>query len=289
MTNYESWFTSKKEKIQIDSITIYKNLSSEIVKKLDENLSVGEIVKWIRSETQEAFRNTYGKNPETGSLNNAVGRWNEFIATTMLSEIAIDLNKTTDSSILIFSIPNSSLQKDEQERVSSSFLNLFNRNEFAEGKSLAKLRQFKNQILMSSPDYVITINQDTTLITSISNLLNKQAREPEKLDIYHFLEGKLHIQDLKAVASLKTSNRPDRRYQPLFEAATIKAISYSLNQNWKYYMVASELTPADRTIFDIAIAPHGIVLNEYIKLVDGTYPYSKKEDLVKLVEDCINS
>ena len=50
----------------------------------------------------------------------------------------------------------------------------------------------------------------------------------------------------------------------------IKAMGYVLHQNWQYYMVASELTSADRTIFTTAVAPHGIALEQNFKLVDGT-------------------
>jgi hypothetical protein len=73
----------------------------------------------------------------------------------------------------------------------------------------------------------------------------------------------------------------------LFEAAMIKAMGYILTQSWGYYMVASELTSADRTIFSTAIAPHGIVMEENLKLVDGTYLYNRKQDLIPLVEDTL--
>jgi len=52
-------------------------------------------------------------------------------------------------------------------------------------------------------------------------------------------------------------------------------------------MVASTLTPADETIFSKAIAPHGIALEQNFKLVDETYLYNKKEDLVSLIESAI--
>ena len=101
------------------------------------------------------------------------------------------------------------------------------------------------------------------------------------------LQKQLNPEEVKAAVYLKTSNRPDRRYQPLFEAATIKAMSYSLKQKWRYYMVVSELSAADKTIFDTAIAPHGVALQQDFKLVDGTYKYERKEDLVTLVKTAI--
>lgn len=52
-------------------------------------------------------------------------------------------------------------------------------------------------------------------------------------------------------------------------------------------MVASELTSADRTIFSTAVSPHGIVTEQNFKLVDSTYLYNRKQDLMQLVEDAL--
>ena len=67
----------------------------------------------------------------------------------------------------------------------------------------------------------------------------------------------------------------------------IKAMGYVLHQNWQYYMVASELTSADRTIFTTAVAPQSIALEQNFKLVDGTYLYARKTDLIHLVESAL--
>jgi Cfr10I/Bse634I restriction endonuclease len=53
-----------------------------------------------------------------------------------------------------------------------------------------------------------------------------------------------------------------------------------LTQN---YMVVSDLTPADKTIFSKAIAPHGVALEQNFNLVDDTYYYTRKADLLPLV------
>lgn len=288
MVNYTEWFTEGNEgKIQINSLAIYKVLSSQVVKQLDDNLCVNEIIGWIKRQTIEAFELQYSKIPTDGALNNSVGRWNELIATSLLSEIAIDINHRSTNSIIIFSLPNSQLQKEGSIEASSKFLSLFSNDEFASGRSLSKLVSFKNNIFLPSPDYIITVFKHKENSQHIHSLLEKQAREPDSILLYKTLKGKIRIEDVKAAVSLKTSNRPDRRYQPLFEAAMIKAMNYTLQQNWKYYMVASELTTADRTIFRTAIAPHSIALEQKSLLVDDTYLYNKKEDLVPLIEAAI--
>ncbi|WP_322744390.1 MULTISPECIES: Cfr10I/Bse634I family restriction endonuclease [unclassified Coleofasciculus] len=187
----------------------------------------------------------------------------------------------------MFSLLNSQIQKEAQEEVSSKFLTLFSSDQFNDGRDLSKIAPFKNKIFLPSPDYIITVinNRETSVL--IQSLLEEQARKPDSLSIYNLLKGKLKVEEVKAVVSLKTSNRPDRRYQPLFEAAMIKAMRYVLHQNWQYYMVASELSSADRTIFSTAVAPHGIAIEQDSQLVDGTYLYNRKLDLVPLVESAL--
>ena len=103
MVNYTEWFTKGTHgKIQINSTAIYRHLSLEVVEKLDSNLSVNEIIDWIKTQTREAFNSIYGQNPEGHALNNATGRGNEFIATSLLSEIVLEINKDNDACSGIF-------------------------------------------------------------------------------------------------------------------------------------------------------------------------------------------
>ncbi|MBE9019180.1 Cfr10I/Bse634I family restriction endonuclease [Chroococcidiopsidales cyanobacterium LEGE 13417] len=287
MDNYTSWFTPDRDgKIRINSILIYKSLSSQIITKLDSNTSVNEIVRWIKHETIEAFKIKYKKQPEVGALNNASGRWNEFLATSLLSEIVVDLNIENKLCIIIFSLPNSQVQSNK-DIAYSKFIGLFHKNEIDTKQALSKIEPFQNNIFLPSPDYIIAVLNQESIFTQVQRLLKAQVREPDSLALYDLLKGRLHLAEVKAAISLKTSNCSDRRYQPLFEAAMIKAISHLLEQNWRYYMVVSELTDADRTIFCQAIAPHGIALRQNFSLVDGTYLYNRKADLIPLVEAAI--
>ncbi|CCQ54389.1 MAG: Cfr10I/Bse634I family restriction endonuclease [Crocosphaera sp.] len=287
--NHELWFTPRKNKIQINGTIIYKDLSEKIIEKLNDNLSVSEIIRWIREKTQYHFREEYGYDPQVGSLNNSAGRWNELIATTILSKIILNVNQQLENSfyVVTFQLPKSRLKNKNNHQLSSQILNLFHPSSFNKGQLLEQISQFKDQIFMPSPDYIIAVIPQK-FIPSIQPLLQHQAENPDNLEIYQFLESKLKPNNIKAIISLKTSNRSDRRYQPLFEAAMLKAISYTLHQNWKYYMVSSELSSADNTIFETAIAPHGLVLGKNLKLVDGTYNFTQKEDLLKFVKEAIN-
>lgn len=288
MVSSTQWFTQGTDgKLQINSIAVYRNLSPQIVTKLDEDLSVSEILNWIKNETIEAFSARYANKPEVGALNNVVGRWNELIATTLLSEIVSEMNQESEHCIAIFSLPNSRVQKEGADEASSKFLSIFSKDESISENTLAKITPFRNKIFLPSPDYIIVVLKEDGVSTYVQPLLEQQVREPDSLALYNFLKGKIHIEEVKAAVSLKTSNRPDRRYQPLFEAAMIKAMGYVLKQSWQYYMVASKLTLADKTIFSTALAPHSVALQQNFKLVDGTYPYTRKKDLIPLIEAAV--
>lgn len=283
MVNKDLWFgDGKKGKIQINSIVIYKDLYPEIRQKLNHNRkSAPEIVSWIESQTISAFQKEYNKNPTKGALNNALGRWNEFIVTTLFSEIALEINQNRLFPIVIFSLPNSRIQAIREQQTYSRFISLL--KEESNSSSFKVLKSLQDKIFFPSPDYILVQIKNKNLLKNIQTLLEKQAKEPNCLDFYSLLESNLNPSEIKAIFSLKTSNRPDRRYQPLFEAATIKAIAYLLKQDWKYYMIVSNLPEGDRIVFDRAISPHGIAMQKNIKLVDGAYLYNRKNDLQNLI------
>lgn len=292
MVNCQSWFTLKKQNtIAVNGKEVYKSLYLQINQKLKENIIISEIVDWIKGETIQKSQEIFSQKPTTGSLNNCLGAWNEYIATTLLSEIVIELNQNNKHHTVIFALPKTQIIGQEKStKVSSKFITLFNEQEFIISNQLAKFNYFKDKIFFSSPDFIVAVieESETQNYLVINQLLEKQAQQPYSLEIYEYLKGKLKAAEIKAIISLKTSYRGDRRYQPLFEAAMIKSMAYMFNINWKYYVVASEVSSADTKLFNTIIAPHGIALGQYFKLVDATYIYSKKQDLVPLIQDVIN-
>lgn len=281
MTNYSEWFTES----QINSKLIYQDLSTEISHQLEQNVSIINILDWMTKQTKQEFYKQYNKSPEVGAINNCKGRWNEFLATTLLSEITFNINQQNNNTcIAIFSLPNSRLNKNHPNEPASKFLSLFIDNNITYSGSLAKISVWQNQIFLPSPDYIIVALDNHNDYDSIQNMLLQQAQNPESLLLYEFFRGKLKPENIKATVSLKTSNRPDRRYQPLFEAAMIKAMAYLLKQKWEYYMVVNDISNADTIIFSQAIAPHAIALEQNLKLVDGNFLYRNKSDLVPLIE-----
>ncbi|MGK7919833.1 MAG: Cfr10I/Bse634I family restriction endonuclease [Trichodesmium sp.] len=291
-----SWFSTVtrqgEQKIQINSREVYQTLYLEIKQKLASDISVTKVLEWIVNRVVVAYEN-YQKQYQTkitklttGALNNSKGRWHEFIVTGLFAEVALDFYLKHQISLVIFRIPNS---RDETQ---PEYLKIFQNQEFQINYPLENIETIKERIFFSSPDYVISVIEDEPLFHLIQPYIDIQAKQPEYLgvEIYDLLKGKLKAREVKGVVSVKVSNRPDRRYQALYETAMIKAISYTSRQIWKYYMITAEdFSNSDKRIFRQGIAPHGIALNLDLKSVDNMYSDYKQQDLINLVEDAIFS
>ncbi|MCW6036719.1 Cfr10I/Bse634I family restriction endonuclease [Spirulina subsalsa FACHB-351] len=270
------WFSTRSgQNVATNSIKVYQDLSRQIINHINKGISIPDVLLQIEHLVKEECQKQYKLNPTVGSLNNSKGRWNELITTSLLSKIVVETNSISQQngrSMVVFSLPKA----DTYQKIPSVFLTLFKKTE------LQKLQT--QNIFFSSPDYIIAfLNHDPTQFRDIQNLLTQQSYDPNSFNMFNYFKGSLEFQQVRAIISLKTSNRPDRRYQPLFEAAMIKAIKCYLQVNWQYYMVCSEITLSDHKMFQEAIAPHSIITQKEELLVDGTYTYNKKADLVRLV------
>lgn len=292
MNDYRSWFEdrinprSQAVVGRIKKQRIYEALSSDIVQKIENDLPANEIINWIKEQTKKAHLEKYGSQLEVGALNNVAGDWNEFMVTTAFSEIAIDLNNTRqESAVAVFPLPNSQISPVGSNQLSSKFLTLFKQSAFDVGGELNRINAYKERIFFSSPDYIVVV-LERQLLGEIQELLSAQARLPSMAFVYDFLEGKLNPPQLKAAISVKTEYRPDRRYQPLFEADLVKQLGRVTGQIWKYYMVSSKETSSDTSLFERITTPDAYE-NQY-KLVDGSFVFLRKANLIPLVEAAIN-
>lgn len=290
MSSCSNWFqdriNSKGEKVgQIKKQAIYEDLSSQIVEKIEANLPANQIIDWIKQQTKDAHYERYGLALEVGALNNVAGDWNEFMVTTAFSEIAIELNSSRrNQPLAIFPLPNTRINSTDSNQISSTFLTLFKPAEFNAGGELSAVDSYKDRIFFSSPDYIIAVLRQHS-IDEIQDLLRIQACRPYEECIYNQLKRTLNANELKAAISVKREYRPDRRYQPLFEADLVKQLGRAGRQNWKFYMVSSKETITDTLLFQKITTPDAYESN--YKLVDGSFVFLRKADLIPLVEDAL--
>lgn len=290
MSSYLDWFEDRKSPQgrmvgRIKTLKIYEALSSEIVQRIEADLPANEILDWIKEQAKNAHTERYGSSLEVGALSNVGGDWNEYMVTTALSEIAIDINVSDrGTTVVILPLPNSQISPVGSSQLSSKFLNLFKKSEFAAGGALHRINDYKERIFFSSPDYAVVV-LDQNCVSEVQKLLENQARHPSSTEIYRYVEETLNANELRAVISVKTEYRPDRRYQPLFEADLVKQLGDVSGQEWKYYMVASKVTSSDTSLFERITTPYAYE-NSY-KLVDGSFLFLRKADLIPLVEDAL--
>lgn len=291
VSNYSTWFedrlNQKRELVgRIKKHIIYESLSSEILQRIEANLPANEIIDWIKEQTRNAHYARYGLPLEVGALNNVSGDWNEFMVTTAFSEIAIELNNNRSRNlVVIFPLPNTQIDFTDSTRISSRFLSLFKQSAFDIGGELHSISAYKHRIFFSSPDYIV-VTLESNRFNEVQALLREQARRPHIELAYAWLirEG-LDPHEVKAAISVKTEYRPDRRYQPLFEADLVKQLGRATGQNWKFYMVSGRETSSDTSLFERITTPDAYE-NNY-KLVDGSFIFLRKADLIPLVESAI--
>ena len=82
----------------------------------------------------------------------------------------------------------------------------------------------------SNPDFIILKNMGKSLYPKeITSIIDKFS--------YTDFFGKIHMKNVNTIISIKTSARPDRRYQQVYEANLIKALFERFNYKTKFISV----------------------------------------------------
>lgn len=270
------WVGQEEGKLTINGVEAYKDLHDDVLTMLDANESAGAVVGFIEESVRNFSQNEYGRVPSSGAFGNVRGMWNEFAAAGLLADISLERLERGEEAAAILTLPSSRINKSKAGEIKKpKFLALFREEEFTSG-GLSKLDSLKGKVFLPSPDFIIATPSEIPDGTDVEDALRNIQEDPSSTELYDALSGKLRAEDVKAAVSLKASNRPDRRYQPSFEAAMIKAMSHLTSQSWKYFMVSTESTPSDEILFDNVAAPHEIALGRDTKLVDKHFEFSKK-------------
>lgn len=179
----------------------------------------------ITEKAIQCSMSIYGKAPKTGSLNNCRGEWNELL---FLDSVLTTLNRPGYEEYDVVKMPAA--------RKGSMFFDLFEKNMKERIKSL--------KLSFSNPDFlIIKLNEKTKNMKFKSRGDHAQALIAKFKDKSYF--GKIEPTDIVCFLSLKTSNRPDRRYQPLHEANSLKAIADQLGIYYRYIAVATDNSKKD--------------------------------------------
>lgn len=275
--NSDYIYLNQEGKIQVHAdlafVRIYPTLSA--------NTPIDTVSEKIREKVITESQKRFNENkPTLGSLNNCKGRWNE-LAFLIPAHTSILEKK---DSIYIVKLGNETSIKFWEvytEESRKNFSNLLN-----------NLSQKNISIRCSTPDFIV-INKE--VLASQVPQINSTEISPEQitllLQLSKYLKARCKPSDVKSFISIKTSNRPDRRYQILYEATITKYASkhiHSVNHPLRFEVIGNS-TAQDTVVFsapEILTLPHifpfqDMDLSEVKKLIDSDEQITTKEDLDK--------
>jgi hypothetical protein len=216
-----------------------------------------------------------------GGLRNSRGEWLEYVLKIVFWNIAVEFN---EGKTVIVKLPNATQLRfrDLYESRAKGYLE----------ELFVSLGNRGMDMQMSNPDFLCVTN-----LADDIDLPSKQVVVSEEslkaLDTaYQKLQGRCAADSVPFVLTVKTSVRPDRRYQIVHEANVVKSlVAHLAGRFWQqdlytafYAMVASNVSAADRNALRNP-ATHTLVQVNWtpVPLVDEVYQI----DTVQGVKDII--
>jgi Cfr10I/Bse634I restriction endonuclease len=202
-----------------------------------DGLTFLDIVDRIEREV----RQKYGSKVTQGSLNNCRGTWNEL---AFIMEAHQSILKSTENLYLVKMGSETSIKFWEiYQKESRQNYNLL--------IDIFKKREEPIFIRCSTPDFVV-ISRDIIRDSASSHILQNPSPPIKEInELYKVIKNKCFPHQVKGFISLKTSNRPDRRYQILLEANVTKFASKYIHAPDRRlrYDIVGESNPSDREVF----------------------------------------
>ncbi|WP_088890512.1 Cfr10I/Bse634I family restriction endonuclease [Leptolyngbya ohadii] len=198
-----------------------------------------QISEVIRQMVIQEALSFYNKVPSGGSLNNCKGQWNEF--SYLYSAHCSILNQREDLYIVKMGNENSikfwQLYKPNARRRFMDFLE--------------DLKQRDLVVRCSTPDFVLVRRSIISTSIPYSQELFGRDLFDELKNLYKKLINRCEPEDVISFISVKTSNRPDRRYQILYEANITKLASkyiHSESQPLQFHAIGTS-NDSDSEVF----------------------------------------
>lgn len=219
----------------------------------------------------------------TGGIQNARGEWFEYVLSLIFWNVAAEFNK---SNIVIVKLPNATqlrfheLYEDRARRYLEELFESLGAREI--------------EMTMSNPDFVCVINLPDDIATGFRKLMYMSEASVGTLDqAYQVLPGLCRADSVPFVLTVKTSIRPDRRYQIVHEANVVKSlVAHLAGRFWQqdlytafYAMIASNVNQSDRSVLRNPVT-HSLVQVSWtpVPVVDQVYQIDSVEEVQKTVE-----
>jgi len=191
---------------------------------ISEELSFVECLDTLEYVAKRSGNQIYSKAPSQPSINNCRGQWFELI---FFKYFWKEINKHQGDRLDFLRTPSATNGK----KITDLFLP-------EQNEEIRKLRP-----ATSNPDYLVLSNLEI-LITDLGNPWYENFKQVKFF-------GKVDLTKVVAFLSIKTSSRPDRKYQLLHEANMVKTIcSVPFNHKIKFIVVELESKPQNEEAFE---------------------------------------
>lgn len=248
--------------IAINSLKLFNYFED----KLDRSLYVLDILEAFASIAKKSAIKNFNREPHTGSLNNSRGRWFELI---FFREFCRNLeihNEKEMSKLKIFKLPSATKNK--------KIYDIF-------------IEEQKKELVKINPS---TSNPDFIIVKCMKNPKSKTYKST--VDAYQDLSyfGKIDMRDLVSIISIKTSARPDRRYQQVYEANLIRALFERLKFSLNFICVTLHENEKNNEVYN---SPSIISIlkddNSFKSAINNTFTISKISDTQKVYNYILKS
>ena len=219
-TRLDDYVSKEKKSIRVRARVLFLAFEELI----SEDYSFFECLDALSEIAKTAAIQTYDVPPHPGSINNCRGQWFELIFYKFFWE---EIKKHRGKGIDFLRMPSAT----KNMKITDLFLP-------EQNEKVRKLRP-----ATSNPDYLVLTNLEDLL----TDLKNRTWYENFQ-DVDFF--GRVDLKKITAFLSIKTTSRPDRKYQLLHEANMVKTIcSASYNHNIKFVVVELESKKANQEAF----------------------------------------
>ena len=221
----------------------------------------------------------------TGGINNSRGEWLEDALKVIFWNSAVE---HSDGNAAIVKLPNAAqLQfRDLYEPRAKGYLD----------ELFQSLKDRGMDMQMSNPDFICVTGLEDGDDT-VAEPITVSGQSMQMLDnAYEKLIGQCNADEIPFVITVKTSTRPDRRYQIAHEANVVKSLVAHLGGRfWNrdlytafYAMIASRVSPADRNALRNP-ATHTLVQVNWtpVPLVDEVYQISSVDSVQETVQELL--
>ncbi|MBS3177071.1 Cfr10I/Bse634I family restriction endonuclease [Candidatus Woesearchaeota archaeon] len=195
-------------KIAINSISLFQKFEENIT----EEHTFLEVLRSFENISNKSGMINFKKKPHPGSINNCMGRWFELIFFKYF-DLILSKKSTKDSLKEICKLPSATDSK--------KFIDLF----IEEQKTILK----EINPATSNPDFIVLRDMDESVFSD-------SLEWKQKFQSTSFF-GNVDIHTIVGIISIKTSARPDRRYQQLYEANLVKAIALRFGKTIKFVSI----------------------------------------------------